>query len=78
VSPMPHWPGMMRSALAARYCDLSVAEFEREIAEGRLPNPVRLGNSEHWSKLALDHALEQLAGGADNNWRKKLGLYDAA
>lgn len=74
----PHWPAMMRRSLAARYCDLSVAEFEREIAEGRLPNPVKLGRSEHWSKPKLDEALEKLAGGADNDWRKKLGLYDAA
>jgi predicted DNA-binding transcriptional regulator AlpA len=60
------------------YCDLSVAEFEREIADGRLPMPVKLGNSEHWSKMGLDRALEQLAGGADNDWRTKLGLYNAA
>jgi predicted DNA-binding transcriptional regulator AlpA len=74
----PHWPAMMRRSLAARYCDLSAAEFEREISEGRLPMPVKLGNSEHWSKPALDRALEQLAGGADNDWRTKLGLYNAA
>lgn len=75
---LPHWPGMMRRTLAACYCDLSVAEFEREIADGRLPMPVKLGNSEHWSKIGLDRALEQLAGGADNDWRTKLGLYNAA
>jgi predicted DNA-binding transcriptional regulator AlpA len=69
---------MMRRSLAACYCDLSVAEFEREIADGRLPMPVKLGNSEHWSKGKLDRALEQLAGGADNDWRTKLGLYNAA
>jgi predicted DNA-binding transcriptional regulator AlpA len=64
---------MMRRQLAARYCDLSVAEFEREVADGRLPMPVRLGNSEHWSKAALDAALERIAG-ASNDWRSKLGL----
>jgi predicted DNA-binding transcriptional regulator AlpA len=75
---VPHWPGMMRRQLAARYCDLSVAELEREIADGRLPMPVKLGNSEHWSKAALDAALDKLAGGEDTDWRKKLGLYRAA
>lgn len=69
---------MMRRQTAARYCDLSVAEFEREIADGRLPMPVKLGNSEHWSKVRLDQALEKLTGGADNDWRRKVGLYDAA
>lgn len=71
---LPHWPGTMRRSLAARYCDLSVAEFEREVAEGRLPMPVKLGNSEHWSKVQIDQAIERLAGGADNDWRAKLGL----
>lgn len=73
----PHWPGMMRRQTAARYCDLSVAEFEREVADGRLPMPVKLGNSEHWSKALLDKALDAIAGGA-NDWRAKLGLYRAA
>lgn len=74
---LPHWPGMMRRQLAARYCDLSVAEFEREIADGRLPMPVRLGNHEHWSKKRLDEALELLDGG-QQDWRTKLGLNHAA
>jgi hypothetical protein len=74
---LPHWPAAMKRSLAARYCDLSVAEFEREIADGRLPMPVKLGNSEHWSKLQLDKALEKIASGS-NDWRTKLGLHDAA
>jgi predicted DNA-binding transcriptional regulator AlpA len=68
---------MMRRALAARYCDLSIAEFEREIAEGRLPDPVKLGNSERWNKTRLDAALDKLAGG-EEDWRTKVGLYNAA
>jgi predicted DNA-binding transcriptional regulator AlpA len=74
MAVIPHWPGMMRRSLAARYCDLSVAEFEREIAAGRLPMPVKLGNSEHWSKARMDEALERIAGGSANDWRSKLGL----
>lgn len=63
MSALPHWPAMMRRPLAARYCDLSVAEFEREIAAGRLPMPVKLGNHEHWNKRQLDEWLERLATG---------------
>lgn len=74
MTALPHWPGMMRRQLAAKYCDLSVAEFEREIAAGRLPSPVKLGNTEHWSKARIDEALERIAGSASNDWRSKLGL----
>ncbi len=74
---LPHWPGMMRRALAARYCDLTVAEFEREVVAGRLPMPVRLGNNEHWSKARMDEALERISGAAQD-WRAQLGLNDAA
>jgi hypothetical protein len=79
MGALPHWPGMMRRQLAARYCDLSVAEFEREIADGRLPGPVMLGNHEHWSKAQLDKALAILTGEASSDWRKGSPLYgDAA
>lgn len=70
---LPHWPAMMRRGLAARYCDLSVAEFEREVNEGRLPLPIMLGNSEHWSRRKLDEALDALHGG-EGDWRSKVGL----
>lgn len=73
----PSWPGMMKRATAAAYCELSVAEFEREVNEGRLPLPVMLGRSEHWSRRRLDEALDRLSGGADD-WRSKLGLNHAA
>ena len=74
---LPHWPAMMKRTLAARYCDLSVAEFEREVNEGRLPLPIMLGKAEHWSRRKLDEALELLQGGVDD-WRSKLGLNNAA
>ncbi len=67
ASAMPHWPKMMRRQLAAQYCDLSIAEFEREINAGRLPTPVRLGNHDHWSRTRIDECLERLT--SDNsNW----------
>jgi hypothetical protein len=55
---------MMKRATAARYCDLSPVEFEREVASGRLPMPVRLGNNEHWDRIAIDDDLNRLSGRA--------------
>jgi len=71
----PGWPRMMRRATAALYCDLSAAEFEREIASGRLPHPVKLGDSEHWSRVAIDEMLGQLTGDTTPDWRVKSKLY---
>lgn len=61
---MNPWPRMMKRQTAAAYCDMSIAAFEREIADGRLPVPVMLGGREHWCKNALDRALDQIAGAA--------------
>ena len=36
------WPAAMRLKVAAAYCDLSPADFEREIIAGRLPMPVKV------------------------------------
>ena len=69
---------MMKRGTAALYCDLSVAEFEREVAGGRLPMPVKLGNSEHWSRVAIDEMLGQLTGDTTPDWRAKSGLYGQA
>jgi len=58
---MPFWPRMMRRETAARYCELSINAFEREIAEGRLPLPVILGGQNRWSRTAIDEAVESLS-----------------
>jgi hypothetical protein len=71
----PGWPQMMKRGTAALYCDLSVAEFEREVAGGRLPMPVKLGNSDHWSRTAIDEMLGQITGDTTPDWRKKSPLY---
>lgn len=69
----PNWPGMMKRATAARYCDLSIAEFEREVQAGRLPMPVKFGNHDHWAKARIDDYIEAMSAGA-NDWRRELGL----
>lgn len=69
---------MMRRTTAAAYCDLSAAEFEREVSAGRLPQPIKLGNSEHWSQIAMDEMLSRIAGEGLPNWREKSPLYNNA
>lgn len=59
---MTYPPAAMKRATAARYCELSEAEFEREVAAGRLPQPFKVGRNDHWSRAQLDKALLVLAG----------------
>ncbi len=68
---------MMRRATAAQYCDLSVPEFEREVAAGTFPMPVKLGNSLHWSRIALDDRLARLTGEKGASWRDTSDIYAA-
>jgi len=71
----PDWPRTMKRGTAALYCDLSVPEFEREVGAGRLPLPFKLGNSEHWSRAAIDEHLGRLSGDGGNDWRSAAKLY---
>lgn len=74
----PHWPRMLKRTTACAYLDLSAAEFEREITAGRLPGPVMLGNTEHWSRTQLDAHLERLTGESLPDWRRSSPLYNGA
>lgn len=67
----PTWPRMMRRGLAAAYCDLSTSAFEREIARGRLPLPIKFGDEDHWSRDQIDEALDRLTGTGVPDWRKE-------
>jgi excisionase family DNA binding protein len=71
---LPDWPGAMRLRLAAAYCDLSLAEFEREVAAGVLPAPIPLGRGKRWSRRALDSAVAALYG-EELHWRDGSPLY---
>src|SRR3546814_2739719 len=64
IDRIPDWPAMMTRQLAADYCCLSIAQFEREIVSGRLHAPVNIGGAAHWHQPTLDRDLEQIAGGA--------------
>lgn len=61
---VPHWPRMLKRTSVCAYLELSVAELEREIVAGRLPHPVMLGNSLHWSQVEIDAYIERMTGGA--------------
>ena len=66
------WPRMMKRKTAAEYCDLSESAFEGEVLKGRLPAAMRLGNRDHWDKVALDNALTRLSGGgSEPDYRRK-------
>lgn len=70
MSMVRDWPRMMRRQTAAQYCDLTAAAFEREVACGRLPMPIMLGNCEHWDRVAIDEELNRI-GGRSNDWRRE-------
>ena len=59
------WPRMMRRKTAASYLDMSEAAFEKEIAQGRLPDGVMFGGRVHWRKDAIDAAIARLTGEVD-------------
>jgi predicted DNA-binding transcriptional regulator AlpA len=73
----PDWPRMMRRSTAALYCDMPVAEFERGVSRGTLPQPVKVVDELRWSRTQLDEYLERLTGDAIPDFRKKSKLYAA-
>jgi len=74
VDRIPDWPAMMTRKLAADYCSLSVAQFEREIIDGRLPCPVKLGGRDSWHRATIDKHLELIAN-PELDWRRDSPLY---
>lgn len=48
------WPGYMGRELAALYCGMTVARFNRLVRSGVLPKAMPWGNPHVWSKEALD------------------------
>ena len=71
----PYPPRMMTRSRAAHYVDLSEAEFEREVAAGRLPGSIMLGKKPHWNRVDLDKHLDRLAEGMAGDWRASSNLY---
>ncbi len=75
LEKLPDWPAMMKRDTAARYCDMSTAEFERAIADGVIPMPIRFGDRERWSRAVLDRYISNATGESAPDWRAESGLY---
>lgn len=75
LEKLPDWPAIMRRDTAARYCDMSAAEFERAIADGIIPMPIRFGERERWSRSMLDRYISSATGESAPDWRAGSGLY---
>lgn len=87
---LPHWPAMMLRKTAAAYLDMAEAAFEREVAVGALPMPVRFGGKLHWHREQIDEYLAKLFGGGDwgasrslsteklakHDWRSESWIYN--
>lgn len=61
--------GLGREA-AAQYVGVSPVKFDALIADGRMPQPVRLDSRKVWDRRALDRAFDALGGLTDdaNEW----------
>lgn len=72
---MSDWPGLMKRTTAARYCELTLAKFERAVMNGELPLPVKINGEERWYRHEID-AINQPANDVGmNGWRKRSPLY---
>lgn len=74
VKQINYPPILMLRRTAAAYCDVSEVAFEREVAVGRLPQPVLFGGKEHWDRRAIEAAIDALTGGV-KDWRAESPLY---
>lgn len=74
----PDWPRAMKRATAAAFCDLSLAEFDAEVASAKLPQGFLLGRSLHWSRSAIEEHLGRLSGDTRPDWREQSPLYSSA
>ena len=59
------WPRGMSAAMAASYLGITLTQFRREVAAGRMPVPVTLARQEVWLREDLDDLLDNLAGKPD-------------
>lgn len=73
---MPDWPALMQRATAAKYCDMTPSEFEREVALGNLPMPrTEFCSAPRWSRNEIDAVLERGGNGGTPDWRQGSNLY---
>jgi excisionase family DNA binding protein len=60
---------------AARYIGVGTTTFDRLVAEGRMPRPVRVGKRTIWDRLKLEAAFADLdEEGSENQIDRELRL----
>lgn len=60
---------------AARYVGVGCTMFDRLIAEGRMPKPLRIGKRTIWDRLKLEAAFAELGEeGSENQIDRELRL----
>jgi hypothetical protein len=52
------YPGLMSLATAARYCDMTQAEFLKAVAGGDLPQPVLINGRERWRMTDIERHFD--------------------
>ena len=74
LARLPGWPRLLRATLAARYVDMTGAQFDKAVAAGELPDPLQTPAGERWDRGELDTAIDRMAGNAPaNDWRARVG-----
>jgi hypothetical protein len=69
------WPGFMRKSTAARYCDMTVVAFEKSVAVGEIPMPIRINGEERWSRREIDARAARSENLGIHDWREDSPLY---
>lgn len=72
---MPYWPAAMKRKTAAAYLDMGESAFLRLVEEGIMPQPFRLGRTDHWSRVSIDNAIAKLFGDEETDWFSRSPLF---
>lgn len=64
---VPYPPRGLNREEAARYVGVGTSMFDRLIAEGRMPRPLRVGKRVIWDRLKIEAAFADLDEGAREN-----------
>ena len=76
--PHNYAPRLLRLEGAANYLGMGRSKFQELVAEGRLPQPIRVDGMVLWDRLTLDAAADDLAAassatGRPNSFDQVLG-----
>jgi hypothetical protein len=69
------WPGFMRKSTAAKYCDMSVVDFEKAVMSGEMPMPIRINGEPRWVRADIDARAKGATDLGIDDWRKDAPIY---